>query len=148
MKKGLSSNEPEAKTSEELPIPKTPFNSPELEEEDDLGLGAAVAGFSSWFSSTITSAKEKSNEMLQYLKQDFTEFSETVKEASTTLNEKLKLEDTAKSAVQTVTNTATTVLDQMSTIFGVGPDDDDEAIVMNEGGPVIVDRVKVSFCQV
>lgn len=118
---------------------------PEIaEEEEELNLGAAVAGISSWFTSTISSAKEKSSEMLQYLKQDFTEFSETVSEASTNLKDKLKLEDTARSAVQTVTSKASIVLDQMSTIFGVGPDDDDEAIVMPGTSSTPVDRLKVS----
>lgn len=130
---------------EELVI-ETPHTENESTEEDDeeISLGAAVAGFSSWFSSTISTAKEKSSEMFQYLKQDFSEFSDTVSEASKDLKEKLKLEDTAKSAVQTMTTQANIVLDQMSTIFGVGPDDEDEeTIVMRAGGPVVVDRVKV-----
>lgn len=131
---------------DEEEVIETPHTEDGSTEDDDeeISLGAAVAGFSSWFTSTMSTAKEKSSEMFQYLKQDFSEFSDTVSEASKDLKDKLKLEDTAKSAVQTISTKANIVLDQMSTIFGVGPDDEDEeAIVMRSGEPVVVDRVKV-----
>ncbi|ODM91661.1 BSD domain-containing protein 1 [Orchesella cincta] len=101
------------------------------EDPDKLNLGAAVAGISSWFSSTFSTAKEKSSEMYEYLKEDFSELSHSVSEASKDLKDKLHIDDqTFKSAVDSVTSTASLVLDQMSTIFGVGPDDDDEAITV------------------
>jgi len=132
------------KDAVEKEIPPKPRDDSQVENEEDeeITLGAAVAGFSSWFTSTMSTAKEKSTEMFQYLKQDFTEFSETVSEASKDFKDKLKLEDTAKTAVQTVASKASIVLDQMSTIFGVGPDDDDEALVMNSSGAIVIDRVK------
>lgn len=136
-----------ATASEQEVLEATPtVTTPTTEEIDDeeITLGAAVAGFSSWFTSTISSAKEKSSEMFQYLKQDFSEFSETVSEASKDLKDKLNMEETAKSAVQTVTSKASLVLDQMSTIFGVGPDDDDEEIIMAPGSGV-VDRVQAKI---
>ncbi|ODN04396.1 BSD domain-containing protein 1 [Orchesella cincta] len=131
-------------TEQETPENKPKETVEEIDDEEEITLGAAVAGFSSWFTSTMSSAKEKSSEMFQYLKQDFSEFSETVSEASKDLKDKLKLEDTVKSAVQTVTSKSSLVLDQMSTIFGVGPDDDDEEIIM-PGGSGVVDRVQAKI---
>lgn len=63
--------------------------------------------------------------MYQYIRQDLSEFGETVQEASRDLKEKLKLEENARSAVCTVGDTMNTILDQVSTIFGVGPDDEE-----------------------
>ena len=81
-----------------------------------------------WFSTTLNSAKEKSAEMYEYVKQDLTEFGDSVQEVSRDLKEKLKLEDTARSAVCTLGDTMNLVMDQVSTIFGVGPDDEDEEV--------------------
>jgi hypothetical protein len=58
------------------------------------------------------------------LKQDLSEFTETVSEAGRDLKDKLKIEENAKQAVSVVGEKMNVVLEQMSTIFGVGPDDD------------------------
>jgi hypothetical protein len=105
--------------------------------------GEEEVGWSGWFTSTIASAKEKSNEMYQYLKQDLSEFSETVSEAGRDLKDKLKLEENANKAVTVVGEKMNVVLEQMSTIFGVGPDDDDEAFFVGSSGPLVVDRIQV-----
>lgn len=102
------------------------------------------ASWSGWFTSTMASAKERSTEMLQYLKQDLSEFSETVSEAGRDLKDKLKLEENAKTAANVVGERMNVVLEQMSNIFGVGPDDDDEAVIVGRSGPMLVDRVQVS----
>jgi hypothetical protein len=94
----------------------------------------------------MASAKEKSTEMLQYLKQDLSEFGESVQEAGRDLKEKLNLEDTAKTAVNTVGSKVNTILEQVSTIFGVAPDDDEEtSMFVGRNGPVVISRTEVSF---
>lgn len=60
---------------------------------------------------------------LQYLKQDLSEFTETVSEAGRDLKDKLKIEENAMQAVNVVGEKLNVALEQMSTIFGVGPDD-------------------------
>jgi len=85
--------------------------------------------------------------MLQYLKQDLSEFTETVSEAGRDLKDKLKLEENANKAVTVVGEKVGVVLEQMSTIFGVGPDDEDEAYYVGSSGPHVVDRIQVWFLQ-
>jgi len=107
---------------------------------------AAGGSWSGWFSTTIASAKEKSTEMLQYLKQDLSEFGESVQEAGRDLKEKLNLEDTAKTAVTTVGTKMNQMLEQVSTIFGVAPEDDEEtAMYVGKSGPVAISRSDVSI---
>jgi len=108
--------------------------------EDEQG-----ASWSGWFSSTINSAKEKSNEMFQFLKQDISEFTETVSEAGRDLKDKLNIEENAKSAVNVVGEKVNVVLEQMSTIFGVGPEDDDEEVIVGNSGRLICDRVQAKI---
>ncbi|CAL8128283.1 unnamed protein product [Orchesella dallaii] len=119
------------------------------EPDSENTFGSAVAGLSNWFSSTVSTAKEKSSEMYEYLKEDFSEISLTVSEASKDLKEKLKIDDQSfKHAVESVTSTASLVLDQMSNIFGVGPDDGDDDEEITVGGPTtggIVDRVQAKI---
>jgi len=128
--------------------PKSPTEDQTLQHEEEAvhsqkdEEGEAV-GWSTWFTSTVSSAKEKSSEMFQYLKQDLSEFGGTVQEAGKDLKDKLNLEDTAKSAVTHMGNTVNVLLEQVSTIFGVGPDDDDEAICIGKSGSIVMDRVQV-----
>ena len=112
--------------------------------ESPLSEEASASGGSwgGWFSSTFVQAKEKSSEMLNYLKQDLSEFTETVQEAGREIKDKLNLEDTMKTAVNVVGTRANVVLEQMSTIFGIGPDDEDEELVL--GQPTPRNRVRVS----
>jgi len=127
------------KTSpEDVPKPKEDLEEKEQEQDDASGWGG-------WFNNTFVTAKEKSNEMFQYLKQDFSEFSDTVQEAGRDLKEKLKLEDTAKTAVASVGTKMNTLLEQVSTIFGVAPEDDDEEIIVSANGPIVVDRVQAKI---
>lgn len=53
-----------------------------------------------------------------------TEFTETVSEAGRDLKDKLKIEENAKQAASVVGERMNVVLEQMSTIFGVGPEDE------------------------
>jgi hypothetical protein len=115
---------------------------PEEEKQEEIGEGAA-GGWGGWLSSTLVSAKEKSSEMFNYLKQDLSEFTETVQEAGREIKDKLKLEDTMKTAVTAVGTKANVVLEQMSTIFGIGPDDEDEELVM--GRPTARTRVRAKI---
>jgi len=103
---------------------------------------AGTSSWGGWFSSTLSSAKEKSTEMYQYIKQDLTEFGESVQEVSRDLKDKLKLEDTVRSATCTVGDTMNTIFDQVSTIFGVGPDDDDETILVGDANSMNNRRVQ------
>lgn len=58
------------------------------------------------------------------MKQDLSEFTETVSEAGRDLKDKLKIEENAMQAVNVVGEKFNVALEQMSTIFGVGPDDE------------------------
>jgi hypothetical protein len=119
----------------------------EYENKEDEEEAGASSSWGGWFSSQINTAKAKSNEMYQYLKQDFNEFSETVQEAGRDLKEKLKLEESAKTAAEVVGSKVNTILEQVSTIFGVAPDDDDEGItyIVGKGGPVVVSRLQAKI---
>ncbi|XP_021943224.1 BSD domain-containing protein 1 [Folsomia candida] len=118
----------------------------EVADENAEDAGATGESWSGWFSSTINSAKEKSNEMLQYLKQDLSEFTETVSEAGRDLKDKLKIEENAMQAVNVVGEKFNVALEQMSTIFGVGPDDEDEEVIVGGNpGRVVVDRVQAKI---
>ena len=110
---------------------------------------ASGESWSSWFSTNLASAKEKSTEMLQYLKQDLSEFGESVQEAGRDLKDKLKLEDTAKTAVSSMGSKVNTILEQVSTIFGVSPEDDEETTMyIGRNGPVVISRTEVSSLSV
>jgi len=103
----------------------------------------ATGGWGGWLSTTLSSAKEKSTEMFQYLKQDLSEFGETVQEAGRDLKDKLKLEDTAKTAVNTVGEKMNTILEQVSSIFGVAPEDDeDTTMIVTKDGPLVLSRIQ------
>ena len=127
-------------------IPTVMSKEEENMQTEDAGTpsseASASASWGGWFSNTFVQAREKSSEMLNYLKQDLSEFSETVQEAGREIKDKLKLEDTMKTAVNVVGTRANVVLEQMSTIFGIGPDDEDEELVM--GQPTPRTRVRVS----
>jgi len=127
--------------------PVDPVKDESEDKEDDEEVAGASSSWGGWLTSTITNAKAKSTEMYQYLKQDFNEFSETVQEAGRDLKEKLKLEDTAKNAAEVVGSKFTTVMEQVSTIFGVAPDDDDEGIsyIVGKGGPQVISRLQAKI---
>jgi len=123
----------------EAPLPQQPSTSSASGGEEN----AAADGWGSWFTKSFESAKFKSNEMFEYLKQDISEFGESIQEAGRDLKDKLKLEDTAKAAAETVGEKVNSLLEQVSSIFGVEPEDDDEtSLRVGKDGPVVISRIE------
>ncbi|XP_059353508.1 BSD domain-containing protein 1-B-like isoform X2 [Daphnia carinata] len=79
-------------------------------------------------------AKDKSAEVYDYVRKDFDEFTQTVSEevstTATALKEKLKIDDSSGTAA-TVKRSVTSFLNQVSDVFYIPPEDDDEPIFLD-----------------
>jgi len=85
-----------------------------------------------------TTAKHKSVEVMDYVRKDFDEFSQTFQEevsstassVSTALKEKLKMDENEGPAA-TVKKSVTSFFNQVSDVFYIPPEDDDEPIFLD-----------------
>lgn len=108
-------------------------------------------GGSSWWDSWYKTAKDKSVEVLQFVKRDLDEFSTAVKNeassvvSSTTsaLKDKLKL-DEPESTANTMKRSVSSFFGQMSNVLNPTPEDDDEeVIVIHDSQPVILTKFQM-----
>ncbi|KAJ9578394.1 hypothetical protein L9F63_005383, partial [Diploptera punctata] len=108
-------------------------------------------GGGSWWDSWYKTAKDKSVEVLQFVKRDLDEFSSAVKNeasnvvTSTTsaLKDKLKL-DEPESTANTMKRSVSSFFGQMSSVLNPTPEDDDEeAIVIHDSQPVVLTKFQM-----
>ncbi|XP_071448817.1 BSD domain-containing protein 1-like [Hetaerina americana] len=103
-----------------------------------------------WWGSWYTAAKNKSAEVLEFVRRDLDEISSAVSiEASnvvsstaSVIKDKLNLED-SDSTASTVKRSISSFLGQVSTVLNPVPEDEDEeAMVIQGSEPIVIDRVQ------
>ncbi|PNF17062.1 hypothetical protein B7P43_G00845 [Cryptotermes secundus] len=104
-----------------------------------------------WWDSWYKAAKDKSTEVLQFVRRDLDEFSSAVKNeasnvvSSTTsaLKDKLRLHE-PESAANTMKRSVSSFFGQVSSVLNPTPDDEDEeAIVIHDSQPVALTKFQV-----
>lgn len=104
-----------------------------------------------WWDSWYKAAKDKSTEVLQFVKRDLDEFSTTIRSeasnvvSSTTsvLKDKLRL-DEPESTASTMKRSVSSFLGQVSSVLNPSPEDDDEeAIVIHDSEPVVLTKYQM-----
>nr|CAD7257100.1 unnamed protein product [Timema shepardi] len=103
-----------------------------------------------WWGSWYKAAKDKSTEVLQFVKRDLDEFSTAVKSevsnvvntTTSALKDKLKL-DEPESTASNVKRSMSTFFDTVSNVLSPSPEDDDqEAIVIFDSQPVVMTKLQ------
>nr|XP_018914269.1 PREDICTED: BSD domain-containing protein 1-A-like isoform X1 [Bemisia tabaci] len=111
---------------------------------------------SNWWGSWYSAAKNKSVEVLDFVKKDFDEFStavkseasSVVKSTSTIFKETLQL-DKPESTASNVKRSVSTFLDQVgSALNPVADDSDEEAILIKSNEPVAISRLQAQILEI
>ncbi|XP_018325225.1 BSD domain-containing protein 1-B isoform X2 [Agrilus planipennis] len=110
-----------------------------------------MADRNNWFNSWLHAAKNKSTEVLEFVKKDLEEFGSVVKQEASTvvsttgsaITKTLKL-DESDSTAGSMKRSISSFLGQMNTILNPSPDDSDtEAIIINEDSdPVTLTKLQ------
>ncbi|XP_026680980.1 BSD domain-containing protein 1-A [Diaphorina citri] len=105
---------------------------------------ATTPSSSDWWKGFLDAARNKSAEVLEFVKKDFDELSTTVKteatnvvqQTTTVFRETLQL-DKPESTASSMKKSVSTFLDQVSTVLNPSPDDEDEEAVVIHGTDVV-----------